>query len=290
MEWDENIKSVSFAERLKRKYRLIIFSDSDFEPIFKVHYSKWFFHFSWIGTVVFFIATIFSIIAFTPVRVLIPGYPSNSLKESLISNAQLVDSLEFELQRRDQYFANMQNIVLGKEPVNLSLAGDSMNKDEDYSVLNFEEAAHSEGLSGDESNNIFVINNDKKLNSSISSLHFFTPVKGIVTNKFKSQNNHFGTDIVASSEEVVKAILPGTVILASWTLKTGHVIQLQHDNNLISLYKHNAELLKKEGQYVDAGEPIAIIGNSGELTTGPHLHFELWHNMVPINPEDYIRF
>ena len=111
-----------------------------------------------------------------------------------------------------------------------------------------------------------------------------------MTNKFNSNENHFGTDIVSETSEVVKSTLPGTVILASWTLETGHIIQIQHANNLISVYKHNAELLKKMGNRVEAGEPIAIIGNSGELTTGPHLHFELWLNGSPINPEDYIIF
>jgi murein DD-endopeptidase MepM/ murein hydrolase activator NlpD len=112
----------------------------------------------------------------------------------------------------------------------------------------------------------------------------------LVTNSFSTTNNHYGIDIVAPPNEVVKAILDGTVIMSSWTLETGWVIQIQHDNNLLSVYKHNAELLKRQGDFVKAGDPIAIIGNSGELTTGPHLHFELWHNMAPINPLDYIVF
>jgi murein DD-endopeptidase MepM/ murein hydrolase activator NlpD len=112
----------------------------------------------------------------------------------------------------------------------------------------------------------------------------------MVTNSFNPLNNHFGTDVVAGPNEVVKATLDGTVIMASWTLETGHVIQIQHANNLISVYKHNAELLQKVGMKVKAGDAIAIIGNSGELTTGPHLHFEIWQNGVPLNPEDFVVF
>ena len=124
----------------------------------------------------------------------------------------------------------------------------------------------------------------------LDKLHFFTPVRGMVTNSFNPSNNHFGTDIVAGPNEVVKATLAGTVIMATWTLETGYVIEIQHDNNLISVYKHNAELLQKVGLRVKAGDAIAIIGNSGELTTGPHLHFELWQNGVALNPENFIVF
>jgi murein DD-endopeptidase MepM/ murein hydrolase activator NlpD len=119
---------------------------------------------------------------------------------------------------------------------------------------------------------------------------FFPPVKGIVTNVFNSGKQHYGTDIVAGTDEVVKATLPGTVTMSGWTIETGNVIQVQHTDNIISVYKHNAELLKHMGDHVKAGEPIAIIGNSGELTTGPHLHFELWYNGTPLNPQDYISF
>jgi murein DD-endopeptidase MepM/ murein hydrolase activator NlpD len=124
----------------------------------------------------------------------------------------------------------------------------------------------------------------------LAGIHFFTPVRGLVTQSFNARENHFGTDIGAAHNEVVKATLDGTVTLADWTVETGYTISIQHENNLISFYKHNAELLKKVGNVVKAGDAIAIIGNSGELTTGPHLHFELWHNGTPIDPQTYIVF
>ena len=123
-----------------------------------------------------------------------------------------------------------------------------------------------------------------------SNLLFFTPLTGSISNLFNAKEKHYGIDIVAKKNEAVKAILNGTVIFAEWTVETGYVIQIQHDYNLTSIYKHNSVLLKKVGDIVKAGEAIAIVGNSGELTTGPHLHFELWKNGVAQDPSQYINF
>jgi murein DD-endopeptidase MepM/ murein hydrolase activator NlpD len=125
---------------------------------------------------------------------------------------------------------------------------------------------------------------------SLSNLHFFIPVKGLITNKFNASRGHYGIDLVSQPNTRISATLSGTVLYAGWTLDTGYVIFLQHDNNLVSSYKHNAALLKKTGDRVNGGEAIAIIGNTGEVTTGPHLHFELWHEGKPIDPEQYIVF
>ena len=132
--------------------------------------------------------------------------------------------------------------------------------------------------------------NDQLTAPDISNFFFFTPIKGMVTSSFDLKKGHFGTDITAPKNEVIKSVLDGTVIIASWTSETGHVIQVQHPNNLISVYKHNSVLLKEVGEQINAGEEIAIIGESGELSSGPHLHFELWFNGNPINPEEFIVF
>ena len=126
--------------------------------------------------------------------------------------------------------------------------------------------------------------------TSRSNFHFFNPLKGIITNDFDVLSKHYGIDIVSKQNEAIKATLDGTVILSEWTVQTGYVICLQHKGNFISVYKHNSVLLKQEGSIVKAGDPIAIIGESGELSTGPHLHFELWYNGTPVNPKDYIAF
>ena len=119
---------------------------------------------------------------------------------------------------------------------------------------------------------------------------FFAPVRGIVTAEFDVKKDHMGTDIVAAKDEPIKATADGTVIMASYTTDSGYVIAVQHRNQLISFYKHNSMLLKKVGDVVKAGDLLAIIGNSGELTEGPHLHFELWFEGNPVNPEDFINF
>jgi murein DD-endopeptidase MepM/ murein hydrolase activator NlpD len=131
---------------------------------------------------------------------------------------------------------------------------------------------------------------EENTDHNLYDMHFFTPVDGIITRSFNPMEGHYGIDLVAAPNEVVKAALDGTVTMSTWTLETGYVIQVQHDYELISVYKHNATLFKLVGQKVVAGDAIAIVGNSGELTTGPHLHFELWHDRVPLNPADYIVF
>lgn len=125
---------------------------------------------------------------------------------------------------------------------------------------------------------------------NISNFIFLQPLKGAITNRFNIKKQHYGVDVVAPKNEAIKATLDGTVIFAEWTVETGYVIQLQHADNIVSIYKHNSVLHKKVGDHVKAGEVVAIVGNSGEFSTGPHLHFELWYNGIPINPEDYMMF
>ena len=127
-------------------------------------------------------------------------------------------------------------------------------------------------------------------NNNNELIMFFSPVSGIITDQFDAKKKHFGTDLVAKEKTKISAVLGGTVIISNWTSETGYVIGIQHNNDYLSLYKHNSVLLKSVGDFVNVGEPIAIIGNSGELSSGTHLHFELWHQGVPVNPEDYILF
>jgi murein DD-endopeptidase MepM/ murein hydrolase activator NlpD len=127
--------------------------------------------------------------------------------------------------------------------------------------------------------------------SSLASLHFFPPVKGIVSARYEIRTKHFGTDIVTKPKALVSAVLDGTVIFTGWTMETGFVIEVQHPNNIISVYKHNASLLKETGDLVRAGDAISVVGDSGELyTSGPHLHFEIWYKGSPLDPEKHILF
>ena len=276
--------------KLKHKYRLVFFNDNTFEEV-------WHFRLSLLnvlsvtGTVSLFLITIVTVlIAFTPLREFIPGYPNEDMRRTIVINSMRLDSLEKQIRMRDQYFANLNNLISGKEQIKYETPQDTSKT---YKNINFTKSIHDSLLRQrieEEEQFNFSVSVNNKVENSISEMHFFPPVKGIITNNYDAKESHFGIDIVGSPNEVVKATLDGTVIMATWTLETGNIIQIQHQNNIVSVYKHNANLLKKVGNQVKAGDAIAIIGNSGELSTGPHLHFELWYNGKPINPVEYIIF
>ena len=287
-------KKRKFINKLTHKYRLVILNDSTFQEVGYLRLSRLYL-ISIIGTLlIFLIALTYITIAYTPLREIIPGYPNAEMRYTIIQNRVRLDSLELELSYRDQFFKNMAAIISGNEPENY-LNSESSSTRNDFADLEFIQTSDDSALRQEiiSPGRMSGITKEQGLPLPVvqlEKLYFFPPAKGLVTNSFNLMSNHFGTDLVAPPNEVVKATLDGTVTMATWTLETGYVIQIQHENNLISLYKHNAELLKKVGARVRAGDAIAIVGNSGELTTGPHLHFEIWHNGIPLNPEDFIVF
>lgn len=197
------------------------------------------------------------------------------------------DSLEQDIRTKDNYINNIREVILGMDPIE-TVDGDtikvSVKKEIQDSLL-----SEIDNIS----NNNLLKEQDKEEGFSstpISNFFFFTPVKGIVTNAFNAISRHYGIDVAGKKTDAVKATLDGTVVFASWTLETGNVIGIQHHSNIFTVYKHNSALLKRQGDYVKAGDPIAFIGNSGELSTGPHMHFELWYNGSAINPTDYMVF
>jgi murein DD-endopeptidase MepM/ murein hydrolase activator NlpD len=280
------------SERLSDKYRLIIYNDNTFEEVGYMRLKG--FNLLWIvGALGFILMSLtFILIAFTSVREFIPNYPSNKLRREIVMNALKLDTLQHEIEIRDKYIYNLNNIILGKDPRDFSSTKTDSIKPKNIRFIKSEkDSLLRKQIEEEEQFNLSFSEQPKKQSSlSLSQIHFFTPLRGVITSTFNPENNHYGIDVVAGPNEVIKAVLDGTVILATWTLETGYVIEIQHENNLVSVYKHNAELLKKSSNHVKAGEPIAIVGNSGELTTGPHLHFELWYNGNPINPQDYIVF
>lgn len=292
----ENIKKdEKWYRKLKSKYRLVIFNEQTFEERFSFRLTRLNVLIFILSLGVVFITITFFIIAYTPIKEYIPGYPDIDQKKELYSLTLLADSLMNDTRQKDVYLQNIKDIINGKDVGAEDFSTDADEKN--YNNIVIEKSVEDSLLRAEfENQNSYNLNINEmgELNNitqtSIRNFNFFTPVNGIVTSGFNNKQKHFGTDIVTSPNEAIKATLDGTVINADWTLETGHIISIQHKGNLISVYKHNSVLLKSQGDFVKAGEPIAITGQSGELATGPHLHFELWHNGSPVNPEDYIIF
>jgi len=236
------------------------------------------------------------IIAFTPLREYIPGYTDTNLNREVYQLNLRADSLEKEMRKKDIYFDNLKKIVEGYDfAADSALASRSiyeplpkgvtdtitLKKSVQDSLLRAEyEAQNQYNLFGDD------LLATTKTNHSVKN--FFVPLTGSVTQSFTPAESHYGVDIASDGDQIINATLDGTVVFAAWSIDDGYCIGIQHDDSYFSVYKHNSTLLKKEGEYVKAGEAIAILGESGEATSTEHLHFELWHNGIPLNPADYM--
>ena len=276
--------------KLTNKYRMVLLNEDTFEEVGNMRLTRLNL-IALVGIVLILLVTItYILIAFTNIRELIPGYPDAAMRQQIRTNAMKIDSLEYEQTVRDQYFENLNRIISGEAP---EMYMNDTSGMVDAQNINFIRSTNDsilrQQVEAEEQFRLSVLDNEQG-SRTLNELQFFTPVKGIITGEFSPADGHFGVDLVAGPNEVVKAVLDGTVTMSTWTLETGYVIQIQHDYELISVYKHNATLFKSVGEKVAAGDAIAIVGNSGELTTGPHLHFELWHDRVPLNPADYIVF
>ena len=284
-------KKKKLITKLKSKYRLVILQDESFAEKFSMVLAP-LNVFILVGSVLIILITlVISIVAFTPLREFIPGYADVNLRRNALDASLRADSIATELENKNAYMQNLLYILQGKTPPSpTSVPSDSTHKYDNITIKKSKSDSLLRAQIEAEDKYALSANDEKGQTKTISSFFFFTPLNGTVTSSFNSKNSHFGIDITAGENEAIKATINGTVVFASWTNTEGYVIQIQHDNNLISAYKHNSVLLKKAGDYVKAGEAIAIIGNSGELSTGPHLHFELWYNGIPLNPQEYISF
>lgn len=275
----------------KHKYRLTLINDYTFKELWNIKLTKLDFLSLSGSFIILLIVLVTILISFTNLREFIPGYPDGNQRRNIVLNALLLDSLQRELDMRDRYFENMRRILSGEEPEDFESEQDTSINYKDLSFTkSLEDSLLRHQIEQEEQYNLAVIEGEVNENR-FSDIRFFTPLKGMITSKFNVLENHYGTDIVGVPGAIIHATLEGTVILSSWTLDTGYVLQIQHENNLISVYKHNAGLLKKVGAHVELGESIAILGDSGELyTSGPHLHFELWSNGEAIDPEKHVIF
>lgn len=275
--------------KLKNQYRLTIFNDSTFQSVFSIKLTrlKVFAVVAIASSII--VALVTFLIAATPLREYIPGYPDAEQRQMMVNNAIKIDSLEIELGKRDAFFESIKAVVSGNVPVDTISGNDSARQLLNVKFNNYNHDSVFEDELLAEQTNVSIRGNNTN-RKELSQMHFFVPLKGIVTNQFNSASQHFGVDLVSEPNARICSVLDGSVIFSGWTLETGYVIYIQHDADLISVYKHNAELLKSTGDRVKAGEPVAIIGNSGEFTSGPHLHLELWHRGNPVDPQQYIDF
>ena len=291
-------KRKGLVKKLKAKYKLVVFDEQTYEEAMTFRLSRLNVFTLVGGAAMVFIVLIILLIAFTGLREYIPGYPDANQRLLIVRNAQRVDSLFVEIEKRNRFIDDIQRIVNGEvagftedsESKETSGQGKAAN---DLKNVHFsrsqEDSAFRVEVEKEERFNLSA-RTQAKVDAGLENTFFFSPLKGLVTNSFDDNRNHYGVDVVASPGAPVSAVMDGIVFFSDWTVGTGYVIQVQHSNNIISVYKHNERLLKTIGDHVKSGEVIANVGNSGELTSGPHLHFELWYNGTPLNPEEYISF
>ena len=282
-------EKVRLWDRLKYKYKLSVINETSYEEVFNFRLSQ--LHVLTALSVLAVILVVLTIllIAFTDLREFIPGYPDGNMRQMIAQNALRVDSLENELLKRDRFFKSIRLVLNGGDTTSLERSREDTARYRN-DTIRFQ-------ISEQENEFRAAIEERERFNLSLGMkeqnhdyYHFFPPVEGIVTQSFDEKKRHYGTDIVAKANAKVAAVLDGVVIFTDWTVKTGYVIQVQHTNDLISVYKHNSILLKKQGDYVRAGEVLGVVGNTGEESSGLHLHFELWRAGNPLNPENFIKF
>ena len=272
------------------KFRLALIDDKTHQHLFNIHFTKAKFFVAVISIIVVFTAIIYSAIAYTPIRTFIPGYPDAHSKRAAIQNAIRIDSLENVIYRWELYSENLRRVVEGEEPLKIDSIINASRRNTgiatDEATLALRDSMLRQQVKEEEQ---FGISDRDKRNLPIEGLHFFTPLKGVVSQGYDPAVHPY-IDITAQAGSVVKATLDGTVISDGWSEEAGYTIQIQHEGDIISIYKHNEKLLKKTGDKVTAGSPIALVGNTGTLSTGEHLHFELWYKGEAVDPARYINF
>lgn len=273
-----------------KNFRLTLVDDDTHDKVWSKKFTRIGALVTAVTVIVVTIATIFCVIAFTPIRTLIPGYPDARSKHDAIKNAITIDSLENVLTKWELYSENLRRVVDGQEPLKIDSlmevrknpaaeAGDSRELAEKDSLLRKEVADEDR----------FDIKPGSARTLPIEGMHFFTPLKGVVSQGYDKALHPY-IDITAPGNSVVMSVLDGTVISAGWNDTEGYTIRIQHEGDIISVYKHNLKLLKETGDKVTAGTPIAVLGGTGSTSDGDHLHFELWHKGEAVDPTKYISF
>lgn len=270
-------------------YRLTITENDTHRHIWGTRFTKTSFFVTLVTIIVMVCSITYCLIAYTPIRTFIPGYPDARSKRIAIQNAIKADSLERVIYRWELYSENLKRAVEGKDPIKIDSIIKASRKAEeaptDITALQKQDSILREKVKEEEQ---FEISARSRRDLPIEGLHFFTPLKGVISQGFDAAHPYM--DITAAEGSAVKATLDGTVIFTGWSEDDGNTIQIQHTDDIVSIYKHNDKLLKKVGEKVKAGTSIAIVGNTGDTSTGTHLHFELWHKGEAIDPARYIKF
>jgi murein DD-endopeptidase MepM/ murein hydrolase activator NlpD len=274
------------------KYRFSVINDHTLEEVWRIILTRYNAFLLITFIILFLIWGTSTLISFTNLREFIPGYPDVTMRRNILMSAIRLDSLNRELKLRDKYFDNLNSIISGNQPTEFASRTDSTKN---YKAIKFNSSPNDSILRAsvekEDRYNLSLGPISPESVSGLANLHFFPPVRGIVSGKYELRTKHFGTDIVTKPKALVSAVLDGTVIFTGWTMETGFVIEIQHQNNIVSVYKHNASLLKETGDLVHAGDAISVVGDSGELyTSGPHLHFEIWYKGSALDPEKHILF
>ena len=278
-----------FFKKLFNDYKVVVSSEDTFEEKFAFKASKINVFVLMLVYSVILISFTISIVFFTQLRELVPGYSSSDLLNRAIYLTQKTDSLERQIELNNKFYKSIEDVLSGKTdefierdniPIDSSLNDKNLfsisPNSEDSILRNYVDSQDKFNLTKNE----LVIENKM----------FFSPIKGEITQTFNFEENHFAVDIAADIGSPVKSILDGKILFSEWSVDTGHVIIVDHGDNIVSVYKHNSKSLKEQNDFVQAGEVIAYSGNQGSLSSGPHLHFELWKNGTPIDPEPLLNF
>jgi len=281
-------KKVAFWKKMRFKYKLSFLNENTLEEVFTLRLSRLSGFMTLIVFAVFLITLTSIVIITTPIRNYLPGYLDSEIRQEIIVNALRADSLQQELYVQSKYLNNVNAILRGDMGVDEILAIDSVS---DNASINLEKSKQTEefirNYEEEEKYNLNVMPTSLILPDHI---FFYKPAKGVISSEYDFRERHYGIDIAAKPKESVLATMKGTVIYAGFDANFGYVIHIQHSNSFVSVYKHNALLLKKEGDEVTGGEVIALVGNTGSLSTGDHLHFELWYKGKAVDPREYINF
>jgi len=293
---NENKERSNLKEKLSQEYRLVAMKQDTFEEVRAYNLTLKSIYLIAAGILGLTCLLCILLISFTPLRKLIPGYGDIREHKEIYQLYTQIEAMEEELESHRTYSESFKRILVGDaeteeqiqseipETIPDSLLNISRIKEDSLLRSEIEQDLKSQNQSSRTNKGAFA------QNLSLEQMLFIPPISGSISEGYMPDKKHYGLDVMAPKNTPIKAIMDGFVITSDWTLETGNTLGIQHANNVISFYKHNSALLKKSGDFVKAGEAIAIIGNTGTLSSGPHLHFELWHDGKPVDPSKYIQF